>query len=146
MEEKNEFGIFLKKYLEEHEYKLEAFADKVGYSFGLISHYINGRRSPSYKFIKEFFKKFHFSEKEKIEVLDILKKDKLPDEIQELENLRNPMYRSLDSRGRMQYKEIIEQTALMFNDETISDEDKQKVLLAIQGAFFDAKQKNKIKK
>ena len=117
MENKSEFAVFLKKYMEEHEYKLEAFADKVGYSFGLISHYINARRSPSYKFIREFFKKFPLTEKEKIEVLEILKKDKLPEEIMELENLSNPMYRELDSKGKMQFKEIIEQSSLMFNDE-----------------------------
>nr|DAQ62844.1 MAG TPA: hypothetical protein [Caudoviricetes sp.] len=64
----------------------------------------------------------------------------------ELENLSNPMYRELDSRGRMQFKEIVEQSSLMFNDENISEEDKQKVLLAIQDAFYDAKQKNKKKK
>nr|DAU96319.1 MAG TPA: Helix-turn-helix XRE-family like protein [Caudoviricetes sp.] len=146
MENKSEFAIFLKNYMEKHEYKLEAFADRVGYSFGLISHYINARRSPSYKFIREFFKKFPLTEKEKIEVLEILKKDKLPEEIMELENLSNPMYRELDSRGRMQFKEIVEQSSLMFNDENISEEDKQKVLLAIQDAFYDAKQKNKKKK
>lgn len=145
MENKLEFSVFLKNYMDKHEYKLEAFADKVGYSFGLISHYINGRRSPSYKFIKAFFDKFNLTEKEKIEVIEILKKDKLPEEIIEIENLSNPMYRSLDSRGRMQFKEIIEQSSLMFNDENIPEEDKQKVLLAIQGAFYDAKAKNKKK-
>lgn len=85
--EKNEFGKFLKNYLDKHEYKLEAFADRVGYSFGLISHYIRGRRSPSYKFIKDFFQKFPLSEDEKFLVLNILKKDKLPEDIQELEKL-----------------------------------------------------------
>ena len=34
----------------------------------------------------------------------------------------------------------------MFNDETVSDEDKEKVLMAIQSAFFIAKEKNKKKK
>ena len=60
--------------------------------------------------------------------------------------MSNPMYRELDSRGKMQFKEIIEQSSLMFNDENVSEEDKQKVLLAIQDAFYDAKQKNKRKK
>ena len=34
----------------------------------------------------------------------------------------------------------------MFNDESIPYEDKEKVLMAIQSAFFIAKEKNKIKK
>jgi transcriptional regulator with XRE-family HTH domain len=146
VEVKNEFGKFLKKYMEKHEYKLEAFAEQVGYSFGLIGHYINGRRSPSYKFIKEFFKKFHLTDEEKVEVLEILKKDKLPEEIQELENLTIPQYRSLDSRGKMQYKDLIKEATLMFNDEKISEEDKEKMLFALQEAFFLAKQMNKKKK
>lgn len=145
MNEKTEFGLFLKKYLEEHEYKLEAFADRVGYSFGLISHYINGRRNPSYKFIKTFFDKFPLSQEEKLKVLDILKKDKLPEEIMKLENL-SPQYKGLNSRGRMQLEELMEEITLMFNDENISEEDKEKVMLAMQEAFFIAKQKNKRKK
>ncbi len=135
MNGKTEFGVFLKKYLEKHEYKLEAFADRVGYSFGLISHYINGRRNPSYKFIKTFFDKFPLSQEEKLKVLEILKKDKLPEEIMQLENL-SPQYKGLDRRGRMQLKDLMEETTLMFNDESISDEDKEKVMLAMQEAFF----------
>lgn len=145
MEEKK-FSTFLKEYMEKHEYKLEAFATKVGYSFGLISHYINERRSPSYKFIKDFFKKFPLTENEKIEVLSILKKEKLPEEIQELENLSHPMYHTLDSRGRMQLNDILKETSLMFNDESISEDDKKKMLDAITDAFYDAKAKNKRKK
>lgn len=146
MTKNNEFGKFLKEYMDKYEYKLEAFADKVGYSFGLISHYINGRRSPSYKFIKEFFKKFPLTEDEKITILNILKKDKLPEEIQELENLTNPKYQTLDSRGRRQYKDFIKDVTLMIEDEEISDDDKEKVLLALQEAFYVAKQMNKRKK
>ena len=143
MGSKSEFSKFLKKYMEVHDYKLEAFADKVGYSFGLISHYVNDRRSPSYKFIKEFFKKFPLSEEEKIEVLNILKKDKLPEEIMELENIHNPMYRTLDKKGRMQLNDLLQETSLMFNDEAISEEDKKKILDAIIDAFYDTKAKNK---
>ena len=57
-----------------------------------------------------------------------------------------PMYSALDSRGKRQFNDIVEQSSLMFNDETISEEDKEKVLMAIQSAFFIAKEKNKRKK
>ena len=60
--------------------------------------------------------------------------------------LKNSMYKNLDSRGKKQFEDIVEQSALMFNDESISQEDKEKVLMAIQGAFFHAKEKNKKKK
>ena len=57
-----------------------------------------------------------------------------------------PMYSALDSRGKRQLNDIVKESTLMFNDETISEEDKEKVLMAIQSAFFIAKEKNKKKK
>lgn len=46
----------------------------------------------------------------------------------------------------MQYKDLIKEATLMFNDEKISEEDKEKMLFALQEAFFLAKQMNKKKK
>lgn len=80
----NEFGKYLSNYLEEHNYKIENFAKEVGYSTGLISHYTTGKRSPSYKFIEAFFKKFNFSNEEKEKVLKVLERDKMPDSLKKL--------------------------------------------------------------
>lgn len=149
--EKNEFGKFLKEYMDNHGYKLEAFAVEVGYSFGLISHYINGRRSPSYKFINTFFKKFRLSEKEKIKILEILKQDKLPEEINELEKRidnfsEDARIQNLNSKTRKQFDEFLEEAILMFNDEKIDDEDKEKLIESLKEVFFKAKELNKRKK
>lgn len=103
---KNNFGTYLKKFLIKNNYKLEAFANKVGYSFGLIGHYINGRRSPSYKFIDTFFKKFNLSEEEKKIVLQLIEEDKMPNslkkinkeqilDINSLELMKIPLYSSV---------------------------------------------------
>lgn len=80
----NEFGKYLSDYLEKNNYKIENFAKEVGYSTGLISHYTTGKRSPSYKFIEAFFKKFNFSKEEKEKVLKILERDKMPDSLKKI--------------------------------------------------------------
>ena len=85
----NEFGKYLSEFLDKNNYKIETFAKEVGYSTGLISHYTTGKRSPSYKFIDSFFKKFHFSEKEKQDVLKILEKDKMPDSLKKIKISKN---------------------------------------------------------
>lgn len=148
--DKNEFGLFLKEYMEKHEYKLEAFADKVGYSFSLIGHYINGRRSPSYKFVNAFFTKFRLSEEEKIKVLNILKKDKLPEEIQALERkIENysddERVQNLTAKELNQYEAALSQASSFFGDERVSEEDKKKLLDAMTEMFFIGKAKNKEK-
>lgn len=80
----NEFGKYLSDYLEKNNYKIENFAKEVGCSTGLISHYTTGKRSPSYKFIEAFFKKFNFSNEEKEKVLKILERDKMPDSLKKI--------------------------------------------------------------
>ena len=91
--------------------------------------------------LEKIAKALKLDEEEREELFSVL----VPKDIS-VKILKNPLYKELDSRGRMQFKEIVEQSSLMFNDENISEEDKQKVLLAIQDAFYDAKQKNKKKK
>lgn len=61
----------------------------------------------------------------------------------ELENIHNPMYRTLDKKGRMQLNDLLQETSLVFNAESISEEDKKKILDAIIDAFYDTKAKNK---
>ena len=70
----------------------------------------------------------------------------MPEEIRKSMKAMEPMYSALDSRGKRQLNDIVKESTLMFNDETISEEDKEKVLMAIQSAFFIAKEKNKKKK
>lgn len=43
----NEFGKFLRKRMKEKEYTLQALAEKLGVSHGLISHWIAGRNKPT---------------------------------------------------------------------------------------------------
>lgn len=52
----------------------------------------------------------------------------------------------LNKRERLQYEELMEQNALFFNDENISEEDKEKLFTSLQDAFFTVKLSNKRKK
>ena len=58
----------------------------------------------------------------------------------------------LPKREKIQLEELMRQNALFFNDETVSDEDKEKFLNALQEAFYEVKflkqqeRKNKTKK
>lgn len=45
----------------------------------------------------------------------------------------------LPIKERLQLEELMKQNALFFNDETVSDEDKEKFLNALQEAFYEVK-------
>ena len=55
------------------------------------------------------------------------------------------MYKKLDSRGKKQFEKIIQETKEELEKVEVSDEDKEKALLAIKKAFFGAKEKNRRK-
>ena len=44
-----------------------------------------------------------------------------------------------------QYEKIMNESALLFDDEDVSDEDKEKLMLALNDLFWKSKQKNKEK-
>ena len=52
----------------------------------------------------------------------------------------------LSKRERLQLDELISQNAMYFNDENISEEDKEKLFASLQDAFFTVKLLNKRKK
>ncbi len=52
----------------------------------------------------------------------------------------------LNKREKLQYDELMKQNVMFFNDENISEEDKAKLLEAMQEAFFTVKLLNKRKK
>ena len=52
----------------------------------------------------------------------------------------------LNKREKVQYDEFMNQATLMFNDESISEEDKEKLFRSLQEVFFETKIANKNKK
>lgn len=52
---------------------------------------------------------------------------------------------ALDKKGMSQYEKAMNEAAIFFNDEKIEDEDKQKLMLALNEIFFRSKEINKKK-
>ncbi|WP_319201885.1 LexA family transcriptional regulator [uncultured Ilyobacter sp.] len=80
----NEFGCYLKEFMEKKNLKLEYAAEKIGVSFGSLGHYIKGRRSPSYKFLEKFFNAFNISPEEQQKIITMVEEDKMPEEMKKL--------------------------------------------------------------
>ncbi len=80
------FSNYLKNKLEEKNLKLEYVSELTDFSFGMIGHYVNARRQPSYKFLNSYFKAFNISTEEQKEVLEMVELDKMPQEMHDLKN------------------------------------------------------------
>lgn len=129
-------------------------AEKLGEMTGVTQAYVtmseNNSMKPSKAFLEKIKDILHITSEEDKEIKEYEEFRRLPEKFQKrlllLEKGLLPQYKALDTRGKNQFEKVIEESSLMFNDETISEEDKEKVLMAIQSAFFDAKQRNKRKK
>ena len=129
-------------------------AEKLGELTGVTQAYVtmseNNSTKPSKAFLEKIKKILHITSEEEKEIKEYEEFRRLPEKFQKrllsLEKGLLPQYKALDRRGKNQFEKVIEESALMFNDKTISEEDKEKVLMAIQSAFFIAKEKNKRKK
>ncbi|MGL5951434.1 MAG: helix-turn-helix domain-containing protein [Cetobacterium sp.] len=140
----SKFSEYLKKFLDEREMKLEYFADKVGVSFGLVGHYTNGRRSPSYKFLEKFFKAFDINEGEQSKIMKMVELDKMPESLRTIkrnETIRRPVD---------PVKELERAIYDIFYDDEIPEEIKKDLKEKLDEAFFmakmDAKYRDKDKK
>lgn len=129
-------------------------AEKLGEMTGVTQAYVtmseNNSTKPSKAFLEKIKDILHITSEEDKEIKEYEEFRRLPEKFQKrlllLEKGLLSQYKALDTRGKNQFEKVIEESSLMFNDETISEEDKERVLMAIQSAFFIAKEKNKIKK
>lgn len=134
-------AIVLKKLRESRNLTIVQLAQLAGVGKGTVGDIETGKNKSTIKTLEKISKALKLTEEERGELFSSF----VPKDIG-VKILKNPLYKELNSRGKKQFEDIIEQSALMFNDETISQEDKEKVLMAIQDAFFDAKKKNQKKK
>ncbi|BEO96245.1 hypothetical protein FNSP10_13320 [Fusobacterium nucleatum] len=134
-------AIVLKKLRESRNLTIVQLAQLAGVGKGTVGDIETGKNKSTIKTLEKISKALKLTEEERGELFSSF----VPKDIG-VKILKNPLYKELNSRGKKQFEDIIEQSALMFNDESISQEDKEKVLMAIQDAFFDAKKKNQKKK
>lgn len=144
-------------YRKRHKMTVAKFAELLGVSQVFLTHLEHDRR----KISEDLFVKLEeFLSKEEIDKLRWTEKLKdVPEEIlSELSSLKkeNKELRekciNIDSRiatlnkiGLPQYEKTINEASLFFNDGNISEEDKQKLLMAMNEMFFTSKQINKEK-
>ena len=141
-------GEFLKYFSETREYTYEYIGLKTGLKKATISHYVNGRRNPSKEFIESFLKEFKLTKEEKenfLLVAELGKTDVLKDEIAKYKITNDERVGKLTRREKLQYKDLIEGSRFYFNDENISEEDKDKLMASVNEAYFEAKKINKEK-
>lgn len=134
-------AIVLKKLRESRNLTIVQLAQLAGVGKGTVGDIETGKNKSTIKTLEKISKALKLTEEERGELFSSF----VPKDIG-VKILKNPLYKELNSKGKKQFEDIIEQSALMFNDESISQEDKEKVLMAIQDAFFDAKKKNQKKK
>lgn len=61
-------------------------------------------------------------------------------------NQQDDRFLSLNSKGRKQYENFLNEATMYFNDEKISLEDKEKIFQSLQDVFFEVKLLNKREK
>lgn len=147
----------LKKYRKEHNMTVAKFAELLGVSQVFLTHLEHDRRKISedlFERLSEFLTEKEINQLRESE----LYKD-VPEEILEkMENLKSENKKlkeryseidtrvsNFDKRTLSQYDKTMNEASLFFEDEDISEEDKQKLMLAINEMFFMSKEINKKK-
>lgn len=138
----------LKQLRLEKNLSMDDLCEKLNNSYNLkitksmISRWENGQASPNNTYLSAYAKFFNIDLNYLVGLTDIRRP---------LE-LINPNLEKLNKRETMQLKDLLYQNAMFFNDETVSDEDKEKFFSALQEAYFEVKfikqqeRKNKTKK
>ena len=138
----------LKQLRLEKNLSMDDLCEKLNNSYNLkitksmISRWENGQASPNNSYLSAYAKFFNIDLNYLVGLTDIRRP---------LEFI-NPDLEKLNKRETMQLKDLLHQNAMFFNDETVSDEDKEKFFSALQEAFFEVKfikqqeRKNKTKK
>lgn len=125
-------AITLKKLRETRNVTQHMLAEMSGLGKGTIGDMERGIRSSKPKTLEKIAKALALSEDERKELFACL----IPEDLG----------LSLTKREKIQKDEFMNQATLMFNDDKISEEDKEKIFMALNQAFFTAKELNKRKK
>lgn len=133
------------------------FAEMLGVSQVFLTHLEHDRRKISddlFERLEEFLSADEIAllkETEKYksipeDVLEKIKKlEKENKKLKEKYSQIDERVLTLDKKSFSQYEKTMNEASLFFQDETISEEDKQKMVMAISELFFESKQINKEK-
>lgn len=150
-------GEILVKYRKNQGMTVAKFAELLGVSQVFLTHLEHDKRKISenlFERLGEFLSDDEMRNLREAEKLKDIPKD-VAEKLEKLEkenkNLRekilkiDPRVEELDKRGLNQYEKAMNEASMFFNDEGIDEEDKQKLLLALNEVFFRSKEINKKK-
>lgn len=133
------FALLIKKFREDRGLSQKQLAEKAGVGSGTIGDIERGDRKGKISTLDKISKALNLTKEER---------DRLDNAFMG----RNITFSSTDlrvenlnEREKNQYERTMDEAALFFNDENISEEDKQKLLMAMNELFFMSKQINKEK-
>lgn len=147
----------LKNYRKNQGLTVAKFAEMLGISQVFLTHLEHDKRKISeslFERLEGFLSKEELDslkETEKMKDLpeDIIKKivslEKENKDLKEKFSQIDPRVEKLNKREFNQYEKAMNEASLFFNDETTSEEDKQKLMLAISEMFFMSKEINRKK-
>lgn len=131
-------SILVKKLRESRNLTIMQLAEKARLGNGTIGDIESGRSKGSRKSLDKIAEALN---------LNIEERNRLDNAFmgRDITSISDPRVESLNKRSKSQYDRTMEEAALFFNDENVSEEDKQKLLMAMNELFFMSKQINKEK-
>lgn len=137
-----ELALLLKKYRESRNLTIKELSKLAGVGNGTIGEIERGKNKSRPATLEKIAKALKLTSEERDRLFSCLIPKDIGKKIIEANDQR---ILSLNKRELSQYEKTMEEASLFFNDETVSDEDKQKMLLAMNELFFESKQMNKEK-
>ncbi|WP_278572527.1 helix-turn-helix domain-containing protein [Fusobacterium ulcerans] len=132
-------SIVLKKLREDKNLTIEELAKKANVGKGTVGDIETGKSKSTVKTLNKISTALSLDKKEKDRLFSAF----LGREVGETEDER---IENLTKRERLQYDDFMNDAVLYFQDERVSEEDKQKLFDSLQEAFFAIKLANKRKK
>ena len=137
--ERTELGKVLKKFREERGFTIRKLAEISGVGNGTIGDIESGKSNGSRKTLNILSDVLRLSKDER-NILDsaFLGRKVMPSD--------DPRVQNMPKSKRLELDDFLKDAVLFFQNESISDEDKQKLFDSLQEAFFEIKLANKRKK
>ena len=137
-----ELALLLKKYRESRNLSIKQLSQLAGVGNGTIGEIERGKNKSRPATLEKLSKALKLTSEERERLFSCL----VPKDIgKKIIEASAPRVLELNKRELSQFEKTMEEASLFFNDETVSEEDKQKMVLAISKLFFESKEMNKDK-
>ena len=133
------YALLIKKFREDRGLSQKQLAEKAGVGSGTIGDIERGDRKGKISTLDKIAKALNLTKEEKNRLDNAFMGRDITS------TFNDPRVEKLNKREKSQYEKTMDEAALFFNDENISEEDKQKLVWAMNEMFFMSKQINKEK-